>query len=127
MSSNDIQHQVDRLNQDISNLYQQGHYEEAAGLAEKAVNLSRSFVGEEHPDFATSLNNLAGVYAAMGNHAAAVTLYRQALEIKRHVLGEQHPEFATSLFNLAALYAAMGNHAAAEPLYRQAREITENL
>ena len=80
-------------------------------------------MGEEHPDYATSLNNLAGLYKSMGEYAKAEPLYRQALEIRRRVLGEEHPDYATSLNNLAVLYESMGEYAKAEPLYRQALEI----
>lgn len=42
--------------------------------------------GERHPDYATSLNNLAGLYDSMGDAAKAEPLYLQALEISRDVL-----------------------------------------
>ena len=80
-------------------------------------------LGEQHPDYAASLNNLALLYDAMGRHAEAEPLYKQAMEICRTALGEQHPDYATSLNNLAALYVAMGRHAEAEPLSKQAIEI----
>ena len=65
-------------------------------------------LGENHPDYATSLNNLAGLYQAMGDYAKAEPLFRQALEINKRALGENHPDYATSLNNLAALYQAHG-------------------
>jgi len=122
MSSSDKQ-QLAQLNQQAVKLYQEGCYEEAVGVADQAVDLARRYLGEQHPDFVTCLNNLAALYKKMGNYVAAEPLYRQALEIHRQALGEQHPDFAASLNSLTLLYAAMGNHAAAEPLYRQALEI----
>ena len=89
----------------------------------KAMEIRRTALGERHPDYATSLNNLAGLYDAMGRHAEAEPLYKQAMEIRRTALGERHPDYATSLNNLAVLYYAMGRHAEAEPLYKQAMEI----
>ena len=80
-------------------------------------------LGEGHPDYAVSLNNLADLYRAKGDYAAAEPLYRQAMEIRRAALGEGHPDYAASLNNLALLYQAMGDYAAAEPLFRQAMEI----
>ena len=80
-------------------------------------------LGENHPDYAASLNNLAMLYQAMGDYAKAEPLFRQALEIRKKALGENHPDYATSLNNLAVLYQAMGDYAKAEPLYRQALEI----
>ena len=77
-------------------------------------------LGEAHPDFAASLNNLAALYQAMGSYTQAEPLYRQAMEIRCVALGEAHPDFAASLNNLAMLYQLMGNYAQAEPLYRLA-------
>ena len=63
-------------------------------------------LGEEHPDYAASLNNLALLYHAMGAYGRAEPLYRQALEITKKALGEEHPDYALSLNNLAGLYQA---------------------
>ena len=83
------------------------------------MEIRRTALGERHPDYAASLNNLAGLYRAMGRHAEAEPLYLQAMEIRRTALGERHPDYAASLNNLAGLYRAMGRHAEAEPLYRR--------
>ena len=37
----------------------------------------------EHPSTATSLNNLAALYEAMGEYAKAEPLYREALRIRQ--------------------------------------------
>jgi tetratricopeptide (TPR) repeat protein len=87
------------------------------------MEIRRTALGEGHPDYATSLNNLAGLYRAMGRHAEAEPLYKQAMEIRRTALGEGHPDYATSLNNLAGLYRAMGRHAEAEALSERAMEI----
>ena len=55
---------------------------------------STSGLGENHPDYATSLNNLAVLYQARGDYAKAEPLHRQALEIRKRVLGENHPDYA---------------------------------
>jgi CHAT domain-containing protein/tetratricopeptide (TPR) repeat protein len=117
------QEQIDRLNREVVQLYQRGKYGEAITRALTATELARRHLGEDHPDFATSLNNLAELYRSMGDYAQAEPLYRQASEIWRVALGEGHPDFAASLNNLAALYQSMGDYAQAEPLYRQALEI----
>jgi len=118
--SEDAERQIERLSQQVHQLYQEGRYEEAIDIATQACDLTRQHLGEEHPDFATSLNNLGLLYDSMGKYEAAESLIRQALEIIRRSLGEEHPYFATSLDNLAQLYRGMVNYEAAEPLYRQA-------
>ena len=76
-------------------------------------------LGEQHPDFASSLYNLAGLYQATNRHDEAEPLYKQSMEIRRITLGEQHPHFADSLNNLTALYREMGRHDEAEELERR--------
>jgi CHAT domain-containing protein len=83
--------------------------------------------GENHPAYATSLNNLAVQYRKMGEYAKAEPLYLQAREIRRKVLGEEHPDYAVTLNNLALLYRRMGKNAEAEPLYLQARKIQKKI
>ena len=71
----------------------------------------------EHPNTATSLNNLAGLLESEGDYAAAKPLYERALAIIEKALGADHPNTSTNLNNLAYLLAAQGDYAAAEPLY----------
>ena len=64
--------------------------------AETAASLTT-----KHPDYASSLNNLAGLYEKTGLYVKAEALYLEALEVIRAVLGETHPNYAQSLSNLA--------------------------
>jgi CHAT domain-containing protein/tetratricopeptide (TPR) repeat protein len=121
--NNKTQEQVDRLNSKVVLLDQMGQYDEAIEYATLSVELTRQTVGERHPDFATSLNNLARLYREMGNYAAAEPLFLQALGIRHIALGDAHPDFAASFNNLAMLYDLIGNYQAAESFYRQALEI----
>ena len=97
------------------------------GLAEplfrQTIEISRHVLGENHPDFATSLNNLAAVYESTGRYSEAELLYQEAMNIRRQVLGERHPAFGASLNNLAGLYHATGRYQEAEPLFRKALEL----
>ncbi|MGB3516243.1 MAG: tetratricopeptide repeat protein, partial [Elainellaceae cyanobacterium] len=98
----------------------QGLYAEAEPWYEDCLAVVRSLLGEQHPDVAASLNNLAELYRAQGRYELAEPLYKQALQLRRSLLGEQHPHVATSLNNLAALYRAQGRYELAEPLCQQA-------
>jgi CHAT domain-containing protein len=84
-------------------------------------------LGKEHPDVATSLNNLAGLYSDMGNYSQAEPLFQRSLAISEKVLGKEHPDVATSLDNLASLYRAQGNYSQAEPLSQRALAIYEQV
>src|SRR5436309_3101944 len=96
--------EVVRLQKEASRLFQRGLYTKALGPATQALDLARRHLGEDHPEFATSLDDLAEVYKGARDYARAEPLYRQALEIRRKALGEAHPHFATILDNLGVLY-----------------------
>lgn len=108
-------------------LYHQRKFSEAADVGEDALELRKSVLGERHPDYASSLNNLAGIYLSMGNYARAEHLFTQASEIYKSVLSDQHPHYATSLHNLAGLYARMSDYTKAERLYTQSLQIRKSL
>jgi CHAT domain-containing protein/Tfp pilus assembly protein PilF len=116
-----------QLNEQVIQLYNQGKYSEAIPLAERLLSIRRKVLGNEHPDVATSLHNLAFLYASQGRYSEAEPLYRQALEMRKRLLGEEHPDVARSLHNLAGLYNALGRYSEAEPLYRQALEMNKRL
>ena len=96
------------LNQQVLQLYEEGRYEEAIPLAQRALEIRETALGESHPHVATSLNNLAALYRDQGNYSAAEPLFLRSLEILETALGESHPHVATSLNNLAELYGNQG-------------------
>ena len=100
-----------------------GEYAKAEPLYQEALRIWQKVLGPEHPDTATSLNNLAALYQAMGEYAKAEPLFQEALRIRQKVLGPEHPDTATSLNNLAVLYEEMGEYAKAEPLFQEALQI----
>ena len=82
-------------------------------------NRKRAESAPDHPDVATSLNNLAVLYKKQGRYAAAEPLYKRALSIYEKALGPNHPSVATSLGNLAGLYRATGQFLKAQKLERR--------
>ncbi|AUX41105.1 hypothetical protein SOCE26_025100 [Sorangium cellulosum] len=117
--------EAERLNRNVVALYDQGRFDAAIPLAQRALAIREKALGREHPQVATSLHDLAGLYLAKGDHARAEPLYLRALAIREKALGSEHPDVATSLHNLAWLYQAKGDHARAEPLYLRALAILE--
>ncbi len=115
------------LNQRVVQLSNAGQYAQAVTLAEEALTLARQLWGEEYPNIATSLNNLAGLYESQGRYAEAQPLYQQALEINKRLFAGDHPSVATSLNNLAYLYESQGRLAEAQPLYEQALAMIQRL
>ena len=113
----------DVLNQEAIDLYRQGKYDRAVVVAQKALEVAKQNVGPDHPDVATSLNNLALLYYARSDYAKAVPLYKRSLVITVKSLGPDHPDVATGLENLAALYRATKRNEAAGKLERRATKI----
>jgi tetratricopeptide (TPR) repeat protein len=96
-------------------------------LYEEFTRLIEVRLGPEHPDTATSLNNLAGLNDAQGRYEEAEPLLQRALEIREKVLGPEHPNTAQGLNNLAVLYDEQGRYEGAEPLHQRALEISEKV
>jgi len=108
-------HDPNALNQQVHHLIEQGKYQEALPIAEKAVEVAKRARGPEHLDTADALNNLgllfkkSGDYAskldqAMGEYAKAEPLLLEALQIRQKALGPEHPDTARSLDDLGELY-----------------------
>ncbi len=89
----------------------------------RALAIRLKALGEDHPDTATSYNNLAATLGDQGKYAEAEAMHRRALAIRLKALGEGHPDTATSYNNLAATLHAQGKHAEAEAMYRRALAI----
>jgi tetratricopeptide (TPR) repeat protein len=84
-------------------------------------------LGADHPDVATSLNNLAILYESQGRYTEAELLYRRSLAIREKQLGVDNPHVGTSLNNLAVLYESQGRYTEAEPLYLRSLAIDEKV
>ena len=106
-------------------LYYSGIYSSSSRQFRDCAERVRHSKGEEHPDYATLLNNLAGLYESQGKYEKAEPLHQRSLEIREKALGPDHPSVGTSLNNLAGLYESQGKYEKAEPLYQRSLEISE--
>jgi len=105
--------------------YDHALYSEAEPLYKRALAICEQVLGFQHPDTASSLNNLATLYSAQGKYEQMEPLLQHALAIREQVLDSQHPDTASSLNNLAALYNAQGKYEQMEPLLQHALAIYE--
>jgi tetratricopeptide (TPR) repeat protein len=118
---------IKHLSRRAVQLYHEGQYSQAVSLAEEALELARQVWGEEHPNIATSLNNLAVLYKLQGSLAEVEPLYQEALAMRKRLFPTHHPDVATSLNNLAFLYKSQGRLAQAEPLLEEALAMSKRL
>ena len=105
----------------------QGLYDQASSWCKHCLEVTKKHLGEEHPDVATSLNNLAELYRSQGRYSKAEPLQLEALALRRRLLGEKHTDVAQSLDNLALLYKSQGRYSEAEPLCLQASKLWQCL
>ncbi|HPO16857.1 MAG TPA: toll/interleukin-1 receptor domain-containing protein, partial [Candidatus Hydrogenedentes bacterium] len=101
-------------------------YVEAEPLMRRALKIMDTSFGQEHPDVAAYLNNLAQLLQATNRLEEAEPLMKRALEIDENSFGPDHPDVARDLNNLAGLLWNTNRLAEAEPLMRRALEIWEN-
>jgi CHAT domain-containing protein/Tfp pilus assembly protein PilF len=117
---------LDNLEHQTLNLFNDGRIAEAMNSALKAVALAEELYSADDVKVTTSLNNLATLYEAQGQYDKAEPLLVRSLAIRTKKLGDDDPDTARAANNLAELYRAQGLAAKAEPLYAQALSIFEN-
>ena len=106
-------------------LHRFGDYTGAQPYYQRALTIYEQELGPDHPDTATSLNNLAMLYHAQGRDADAEPLMQRALTICEQKLGLTHRGTAVSLNNLAVLYYSQQRYSEAELLHQRALAIRE--
>ncbi len=96
---------VEEMNTQILTLFHQGQYAQALALADKALKYSEDTLGPQHPETATCLNDMGGMYENLGKYTNAEAMFKRGLEIREKTLGPEHPFTARNLQNLGiALY-----------------------
>jgi len=100
-------------------------YAEARTLSERALAIREKALGQEHPDTATNLNDLARLLRAQGDLAGARPYFERALAIWEKALGPDHPHTGVGLGNLASVLAAQGDLEGARGYLQRALVILE--
>jgi hypothetical protein len=107
-------------------LYNEGRYAEAEALYQEAASVRKKFLGDDHPDYAQCLSNLAQLYHAAKDRARARPFYEAALSIRKARFGVNHPVYAESLNGLAAHCLDTGEDSRAEELLNESIGIYRN-
>jgi eukaryotic-like serine/threonine-protein kinase len=114
---------VSALLDDLGQLYRSlQQWALAKQTYERALEIDRRVLGDDHPRVAMRLNNLAVIAANTGDLKLAETLYRDAIRRNEIAYGEWHPETAIGKDNLGLLLQREGRLTEAEPLLRSALE-----
>ena len=108
-------------------LYNRGDYSAAEQYYLESLRIYKEVLGENHPDYAMSLNNLGLLYSKQGNYSAAEQYYLESLRIYKEVIGENHPDYASCLSNLGLLYRTQGNYSVSEQYYLESLRICKEV
>ncbi|CAF4802947.1 unnamed protein product [Rotaria sp. Silwood1] len=76
-----------------------------------------------HPDLASSYNNIGSVYDNMGEYSKALSCYERSLEIRKMALPSNHPDLAASYNNIGMVLDNMGEYSKALTWYGRALEV----
>jgi len=85
-------------------------YKKALDYYEKTIAIRERVLGAEHPDTATTNNNIANVYQLQGVYDKALEYYGKAIAIREKVQGTEHPDIATNYNNMTLVYDNLGDY-----------------
>ena len=113
----------------ISSFFQEyfSLYDFSLSLSEILLEIRGRVLGQNHPDIATSYNNIGNVYFYKGDYDRALEYYLKAVKIKESVLGGNHPDTAMSFYNIGMIYSAKGDYDKALEYYLKAVKILESV
>jgi len=100
-----------------------GLYDQATSLLERALEIRRSVLGNEHLEVSESLHSLGVLIYSKGDYPTAERLFREVLSVRRKLLGDEHIDVASILNDLAMTVMAQGKFEESEPMYRESLAI----
>ncbi|HME40879.1 MAG TPA: serine/threonine-protein kinase [Steroidobacteraceae bacterium] len=119
---------VSALLDDLAHVYViQQQWSLAKQTYERALEVDRRVLGDDHPRVAMRLNNLAIVAQNMGDLKLAETQYRDAIRRDERAYGDHHPETGLARGNYGLLLQREGRLAEAEPHLRSALDVVFKL
>ncbi len=103
----------------------QQQFAEADANLQRALQIKKEILGANHPDVATSINNLAALRQDAGDPAGAEKLYLEALAIREAQSPADRPALASVLNNLGTLHRKTRRMASAEQYISRANQLWE--
>jgi serine/threonine protein kinase len=96
-----------------------GMHHESFAVFQRALNLRRAQLGDDHPDTLASMNNLAMAYQDGGRFDKAIPVLEETLTRRRRRLGDDNASTIETMNDLAVAYWQAGQTAKAIPLYEE--------
>ncbi len=98
-------------------------YDEAIKEIEKARNIYRNILGNEHPQVTVSTNYLCTIFYEQGEYPKAKEGLLEALEINKRILGEKHPSIGDSYRRIGCLHKEEGKYNEAFDYFQKSLKI----
>jgi eukaryotic-like serine/threonine-protein kinase len=116
---------VSALLQDLAGTYAlEKQWTLARQTYERALDIDRRILGDDHPRVGGQIGNLAVVVQNLGDLKQAEVLYRDAIRRKERAYGLRSAQTASAQANFGALLQREGRLEEAEPLLRSAVDST---
>ena len=104
-----------------------GKLDEALALCEESLAMRRELLGEEHPNVARSMHNLAACHHARGEFAEALELSEGALDMYRRLRGDEHPDVAVYLMQVSDALEGLGRLDEAKARLRESLDLARRV
>ncbi len=112
--------EIDSLNKQVVQLYDQGKYAEATAIAQQALTLAERVLGKEHPNTLKSVANLAALYQDQGRYGEAEPLYGAPWRPMSACSARSIPIRSKASPIWRRCISDQGRYGEAEPLYKRA-------
>jgi serine/threonine protein kinase len=99
-----------------------GEYLQAVDFLERAVELRRQELGDEHEDTIGAENSLAMAYKSAEDPSSALPLFEHVANIAVKRFGPDHQESLSMLDNLACIYCDLERYPEAIALYEKVKD-----
>ncbi len=115
-----LKKQLELLEQQALEAYQQRDYQKGILLAQKAYNFALENFGESSLDTLSNLTSLGAMYREAGDFKKAVNLLGKAYKTIVLIMGQSHPAIIPNQINLAQAYELLGSTKESIELYEKA-------
>jgi len=106
-------------------LYNYGLYRDSEAVYLRQIPLAEELYGTEHPNTASTYNNIGEVYHTQGDYPKALEYHFKALKIDEKVFGTNHPNTARDYNNIGTVYYKSKEYDKALEYLNKALEIFE--
>ncbi|MDX1640765.1 MAG: CHAT domain-containing tetratricopeptide repeat protein [Balneolaceae bacterium] len=108
-------------------LRRMGKGREAMSYYNKALEVTKSQFGEDHPEMGLLYNNIGGIYYGLGDYGQAADYFLRAANIFRENYGEYHARVAGGYNNAGVAYLQMDDYENGAEMLERAQRIKEQV